>query len=80
MAAGMTRAEVIVASTSAPAALLHLDDMGTLAEGKSADFIVPDENPMESIPNTQRNSAIYLRGRSLDRAALRARWTGPQTP
>ena len=75
VAAGMSPAEVIVASTSAPAALLKLDDMGTVAEGKSADFIVLDADPLKNISNTKRISAIYLRGRRLDRGALRARWT-----
>jgi imidazolonepropionase-like amidohydrolase len=74
VAAGMSPTEVIVASTSAPAALLKLDDMGTVAEGKSADFIVLDVSPLENISNTKRISAIYLRGRRLDRGALRARW------
>ena len=79
VAAGMSPAQVIVASTSAPAAVLKLDDMGTVAEGKSADFIVLDANPLENISNTQRISAIYLRGKRLDRASLRTEWTASQT-
>ena len=38
--AGMTPAEVIEAATSRPAELLGRDDIGSLAPGKSADFVV----------------------------------------
>lgn len=75
VAAGMTPAQVIVAATSAAARVLSLDDMGTIATGKSADFIVLDANPLENIVNTRRISTVYLRGQPLDRAALHARWT-----
>jgi len=70
--AGMTPMQVIVAATSRPAAYLKLDKMGTLAPGKEADFLVLDANPLEAITNTRRISMIYLRGRELDRQALRA--------
>lgn len=79
VAAGMTPAQVIVASTSAAARVLKLDDLGTIAPGKSADFIVLDANPLDDITNTRRISAVYLDGRLLDRAALRARWTAEKT-
>jgi imidazolonepropionase-like amidohydrolase len=75
VAAGMTPAQVIVASTSAPARILKLDDMGRVAPGKSADFIVLEANPLDDITNAGRISDVYLRGRRLDRAGLRAKWT-----
>jgi imidazolonepropionase-like amidohydrolase len=74
VAAGMTPAEVIVAATRTPAALLRLN-MGSVAAGKSADFIVLDANPLDDIANVRRISSVYLRGRELDRAAIRARLT-----
>ena len=73
---GMTPAQAIVAATSRPAERLGLDDMGTLAPGKSADFIVLDANPLEDIRNTRTISRVYLRGREVDREGLQRRWTG----
>jgi len=67
-AAGMTPAQVIVASTRNSAEFLRLADTGTLQAGKSADFIVLDANPLDDIANTRRISAVYLRGAAVDRA------------
>jgi imidazolonepropionase-like amidohydrolase len=74
VAAGLTPAEVIVASTRESAKVLRIDDLGTVAEGKSADFIVLDANPLDDIRNVRKISAVYLRGREVDRAGLRAKW------
>ena len=72
--AGLTPAEAITAATKTSAELLKLDRLGTVASGKSADFIVLDANPLESIHNTRRIASVYLRGQQVDRAALRAKW------
>jgi imidazolonepropionase-like amidohydrolase len=77
---GMTPAEVIVAATRNSAELMQLTDVGTVAVGKSADFIVLDANPLDDITNTRRISAIYLRGIAIDRDALGARLSGGMSP
>ena len=76
VASGMTPAQVLVASTRNSADLLQVKDAGTVAAGKSADFLVLDANPLDDITNTRRIAAVYLRGSKVDRDTLRAKWTG----
>ena len=75
VAAGMTPSDVIVAATKNSAEFLRLNDAGTVAAGKSADFLVLDANPLDDITNTRKISGVYLRGAAIDRAATRARMT-----
>ena len=74
--AGLTPPEAITVATRNSAEILDLRSHGTLAPGKSADFIVLDANPLDDINNTRRINAVYLRGKAVDRAALRAKWAG----
>ena len=76
VASGMTPHEVIVAATSTSAEFLGISDAGTVAAGKSADFVVLEANPLDDIGNTRRIEAVYLRGAAVDRAGLSARWVG----
>jgi imidazolonepropionase-like amidohydrolase len=71
---GMTPMQAIVAGTGTNAKVLRLDRMGTIATGKEASFNVLDANPLENITNTRRFSRIYLRGKELDRQALKAKF------
>jgi imidazolonepropionase-like amidohydrolase len=68
---GLTPAEAIVAATRTSAEILKLDDMGTIAPGKSADFIVLDANPLDNIVNSRGIHNVYQRGKAIDRAGLR---------
>lgn len=71
---GMTPMQAIVAATGTNARVLHLDRMGTIAAGKEASFNVLDANPLDSIKNTRRISRVYLRGKEVDRQALKGRF------
>jgi len=67
VAAGMTPAQVIVAATKTGAEFLRIN-AGTIAQGRSADFIVLDANPLEDIRNTTKISEVYMRGVAVDRS------------
>ena len=67
VAAGLTPAQAIVAATGTAAAVLGLDRLGTVAAGKSADFIVLDRSPLEDITMTRRIGRVYLRGQEVPR-------------
>jgi imidazolonepropionase-like amidohydrolase len=69
---GLTPAEAIVAGTRTSAEILKLNDLGTVAAGKSADFIVLDANPLDNITNSRKINKVYQRGAAVDRPALRA--------
>ena len=76
VAAGLTPAQALAAATRTSAAILELDELGTIAPGKSADFVVLEANPLDDITNTRRIARVYLRGKEVDRARMRAGWTG----
>jgi imidazolonepropionase-like amidohydrolase len=76
---GLSPAEAIVAGTKTSAEILKLNDLGTVAQGKSADFVVLDANPLENILNTRKIDRVYQRGTAVDRAGLRKTFTSEPT-
>jgi imidazolonepropionase-like amidohydrolase/streptogramin lyase len=60
--AGLTPAQAIVAATRTSAEILGLDMLGTIAAGKSADFLVLDANPLDAIGRTRRILTVYMQG------------------
>ena len=48
------------------------DSVGTIVPGKVADLVLLDADPLADIKNTQRISAVVLRGKLFRRADLDA--------
>jgi len=67
VSAGLTPANAIVAATRTAAEVLRLEALGTIAVGKSADFIVLDANPLDNIGNTRRIARVYRGGAEVAR-------------
>jgi hypothetical protein len=71
--AGFTPLEALQSVTLHAAQFLgRADDFGTVANGKAADFVLLDANPLDDIRNTQKIRAVVVQGKYLDRAALDA--------
>ncbi len=70
--AGLTNQDILEAATVDAARFLELDDRGTVEEGKVADLIILDKNPLEDIENIASINRVFLRGRMLDKAGIDA--------
>jgi imidazolonepropionase-like amidohydrolase len=69
--AGLTPMQALQAATKRPAEFLgRLQTQGTMQQGKVADLLLLDANPLEDIHNTEKIRAIILRGKLLDRNSL----------
>jgi imidazolonepropionase-like amidohydrolase len=71
VAAGFTPMEALQTATLNPARFLGMQDrLGTIEQGKLADMVLLDANPLEDIRNTQKIAAVIVNGRYLSRADL----------
>jgi hypothetical protein len=69
--AGLTPAESLRAATLNPAKFFGLDQtLGTIKQGKLADLVLLEANPLEDVRNTQRIDAVIMNGRFYDRKTL----------
>jgi imidazolonepropionase-like amidohydrolase len=71
-AAGLAPMEVLVASTNVAARAMGRDDVGTLAKGKQADFLLVGADPLLDAANLRKVNAVVRGGISRSQAELRA--------
>jgi imidazolonepropionase-like amidohydrolase len=71
VAAGFTPLEALQTATLNPARYFQMEkQFGTVEEGRFADLVLLDANPLENISNTQKIAAVVLNGRYLSRGDL----------
>jgi imidazolonepropionase-like amidohydrolase/Tol biopolymer transport system component len=77
---GMTPLEAIRCATINGARALGLDgDLGSIEEGKLADLVVMDRNPLENIRNSESIAMVMLNGRLYDARTLDEIGNHPKT-
>ncbi len=68
---GIPDADVLKIATYNPAVFFGIEDkFGTVEQGKFADLVLLDANPLNKISNTKKINAVFLRGHYFDRNAL----------
>jgi imidazolonepropionase-like amidohydrolase len=69
--AGFTPFEALQTATINPARFLKAaDSLGTVEQGKIADLVLLDANPLENISNTKKIYAVIVNGKLLERKDL----------
>ncbi len=69
--AGLTPMEALQTATRNPAKFLGLlDSLGTVEQGKIADLVLLDADPLAEITNTQKIYAVVANGKLIDKAAM----------
>lgn len=70
-AAGLSPLQILQATTLNGAEFLHREaDMGTVEQGKNADLVLLEANPLADAANLSKIAGVMLKGRYLDKDAL----------
>jgi imidazolonepropionase-like amidohydrolase len=64
--AGLTPMQVLVAATGNAARVMGLDELGTLQQGKWADLLVLNADPLVDIRNTREIDSVWIAGNRLE--------------
>ena len=71
VSAGLSPLEALQSATIRAAQFLGVDELfGSVEEGKVANLVLLDSNPLEDIRNTKEIRGVVLRGNFLDKAKL----------
>jgi imidazolonepropionase-like amidohydrolase len=71
--AGLTNLQVLQTATINPAKFLYREkESGTVTEGKLADLLILEENPLTDISNTQKINAVIVNGKYLSKTDIAA--------
>ena len=65
--AGLTPMQILVSATSNGARLMGREDVGRIAEGMHADFLILDADPLADIRNTRRINSVFRAGSLYER-------------
>ena len=69
--AGLSPMEALQTATRNPAIYLGLiETVGTVEQGKKADMVLLEANPLENISNTKRITAVIISGRLIPKVSL----------
>ncbi|WP_277750952.1 amidohydrolase family protein [Anaerobacillus alkaliphilus] len=67
----MSPMEVIQASTRVAAECLGLDDRGVFSEGKIADLLIQDENPLMNLGSLKANKIVIKNGKVVSKGVTK---------
>jgi hypothetical protein len=74
VAAGLTTYEALRAGTANPAEFLKAtSEFGVVAEGKRADLILVDRNPLDDVTNVSRRVGVMIKGHWFSQSELQKR-------
>ena len=74
--AGLTPAQALYTAAGGAADCLRLDDVGVLAPGRWADFLVLDADPLADVANARALNQVYVGGRPVSSSIPTSLWQG----